>query len=58
MLLRLSLFVPLWLFLGGAFFLFARLLGRKPSVLRVLLNWPLTILMAVLVLLSGVFTYL
>ena len=53
MLIRLILFAPLWLFLGGVFFLSARPLGKKPSLLQVIFNRQLTIVMVVLVLLSG-----
>lgn len=53
MLIRLILFAPLWLFLGGVFYLFARPLGKNPSLLQVVFNRQLTIVMVVLVLLSG-----
>ena len=53
MLIRLIIFVPLWLFLGGFFFLFARLLGKKPSLLQVIFGRWLTIVVVILVLLSG-----
>jgi len=53
MLIRLILFVPLWLVLGGIFYLFARLLGKTPSLLQVIFDRWLTILIVILVLLSG-----
>ncbi len=55
---RLILFAPLWLFSGGFLYLIVRLLGRKPSFLQVVFGWRLSILIVILVLLSGVFTYL
>ncbi len=58
MFLRLLLFGPVWLFLGGFFYVFVRLLGKKPSFLRVIFDRQLTILVVGLVLLSGVLTYL
>ena len=58
MFLRLLVFVPMWLFLGGFFYVCVRMLRRKPSVLQVIFAWPLTVLMVLLVLLSGVFTYI
>jgi hypothetical protein len=58
MLRRIVVFCPMWLFLGGGFYLCARLLGEKPAFLRVIFNRWLTIFIGILVLLSGVFTYL
>ena len=58
MLRRIVVFGPMWLFLSGGFYLFARLLGEKPAFLRVIFNRWLTIFIAIFVLLSGVFTYL
>lgn len=49
---------PPWLFSGGFLYLIVRLLGRKPSFLQVVFGRRLTILIVILVLLSGVFTYL
>lgn len=58
MLRRIVVFAPMWLVLGGGFYLLARLPGEKPAFLRVIFNRWLTIFIAVLVILSGVFTYL
>ena len=55
---RLLLFGSLWLFSGGFLYLIVRLLGKKPSFLQVVFGRRLTILIVILVLLSGVFTYL
>ena len=55
---RIVVFGPLWLFLGGVFYLFARLRGEKPAFLRVIFNRWLTIFIVILVILSGAFAYL
>ena len=55
---RIVVFGPMWLFLGGGFYLFARLRGKNPAFLQVIFNRWLTIFIVTLVILSGVFTYL
>ena len=50
---RLILFAPLWLILGGLFYLVARPLGKNLSLPQVVFDRQLTIVMVVLVLLSG-----
>ncbi len=50
---RLFVFVPLLLVLGGFFYLFALLSGKRPSFLQALFDWQLMVVVVILIVLSG-----